>query len=197
VTDYLGLSASTLHTQLQSGKTLAAVAAAQGKSVSGLEDAIVADGKDAPRRRGRSRRPDRGAGEQPARRPAVPRPRHRQPPVPARGGGHGTSPLDISALTTCLGVSASDLKSELASGESLAGVAAAQGKSVSGLDDAIVTAVKTHLDAEVAAGNVTWTVTEESTRLSDLQSHVADVVNRTGPPAGGPGGPGLAPRWSA
>lgn len=39
---YLGLSETQLHTQLQSGKTLAQIAKAQGKSVSGLESAMTA-----------------------------------------------------------------------------------------------------------------------------------------------------------
>ena len=40
--NYLGLTQTELRTQLQSGKTLADVATAQGKSVSGLESAIAA-----------------------------------------------------------------------------------------------------------------------------------------------------------
>jgi hypothetical protein len=40
--DYLGLSLTQLHTQLQSGKSLADLAAAPGKTVSGLKDAILA-----------------------------------------------------------------------------------------------------------------------------------------------------------
>jgi hypothetical protein len=39
---YLGLTEDQLRTQLQSGKTLAAVATAQGKSVDGLKQAIIA-----------------------------------------------------------------------------------------------------------------------------------------------------------
>jgi AraC-like DNA-binding protein len=42
---YLGLSEDALREQLESGKTLAQVAQAQGKSVDGLVDAIVADEK--------------------------------------------------------------------------------------------------------------------------------------------------------
>jgi hypothetical protein len=42
---YLGLSASALQTQLQSGKTLADVAKAQGKTVAGLVAAMVASQK--------------------------------------------------------------------------------------------------------------------------------------------------------
>jgi hypothetical protein len=40
--EYLGLSREELHTQLHEGKSLAAVATAQNKSVSGLENAILA-----------------------------------------------------------------------------------------------------------------------------------------------------------
>ena len=42
---YLGLTEDQLRTELQSGKTLADVAKAQGKSVDGLVDALVADAK--------------------------------------------------------------------------------------------------------------------------------------------------------
>jgi hypothetical protein len=56
VATYLGLSEDQLQTQLQSGKTLAQIATAQGKTVAGLEQAVkdaaqkdldqaVADGK--------------------------------------------------------------------------------------------------------------------------------------------------------
>ena len=43
---YLGLSRTVLQAQLQNGKALADVTAAQGKSVSGLEDAMVAGDED-------------------------------------------------------------------------------------------------------------------------------------------------------
>ena len=43
---YLGLTEDQLRTQLQSGKTLADVAKAQGRSVDGLIDALVADAKE-------------------------------------------------------------------------------------------------------------------------------------------------------
>jgi len=42
---YLGISQTSLQTQLQSGKTLAEIANAQGKSVSRLQDAITAAAK--------------------------------------------------------------------------------------------------------------------------------------------------------
>ena len=42
---YLGLTTEQIRTQLQSGKSLAEIATAQGKSVDGLKAAIVADAK--------------------------------------------------------------------------------------------------------------------------------------------------------
>jgi len=42
---YLGLTQAQLRTQLESGKSLAQVAKAQGKSVDGLKDALVKDAK--------------------------------------------------------------------------------------------------------------------------------------------------------
>jgi hypothetical protein len=53
---YLGLTEDQLHSRLESGKTLAEVAKAQGKSVDGLKDAMVKDAKthlDAAVRSGR------------------------------------------------------------------------------------------------------------------------------------------------
>ena len=40
--DYLGMSLTQLHTQLQSGNSLADIASAQGKSVPGLKNALLA-----------------------------------------------------------------------------------------------------------------------------------------------------------
>jgi hypothetical protein len=195
VTTYLGLSASDLRTQLQSGKTLADVATAQGKSVSGLEDAIVADAKthlDSEVAAGDLTAAQESSMLSDLQSHVADIVNHTGPPP---GGGPGHGPFDLAAITTYLGVSASELKSDLDSGKTLADVATSQGKSVSGLEDAIVAAAKTKLDAAVAAGKLT--AAEESTRLSDLQSHVADLVTHTGPPPGGPGGPGFAPRRSA
>jgi hypothetical protein len=45
VAAYLGLTSDQVRTQLQSGKTLAQIATAQGKTAAGLEAAIVADAK--------------------------------------------------------------------------------------------------------------------------------------------------------
>ena len=43
IASYLGLTPAQLRAQLRSGKTLAQIALAQGKTVAGLEEAIYAD----------------------------------------------------------------------------------------------------------------------------------------------------------
>jgi hypothetical protein len=107
------------------------------------------------------------------------------------GGPGGGGPPGAAAIATYLGLTADQVRTQLESGKTLAQVATAQGKSVSGLEAAIVADAKTHLDAEVTAGTIT--AAQEATRLADLSSHVDDLVNSTGPPQGGPrGGPGGA-----
>ena len=105
---------------------------------------------------------------------------------PAGGGG----PPGAAAIATYLGLTSDKLRSDLESGETLAQIAAAQGKTVSGLEAAIVADATTNLDAAVAAGKLT--AAQEATMLADLKAHVDDMVNSTGPPAGMKGGPGGA-----
>jgi len=81
----------------------------------------------------------------------------------------------LSAATSYLGLSPATLKAQLASGKSLAQVATAQGKSVTGLVDAIVAAKKAKLDALVAAGTIT--AARESRFLAELRAKVTRLVN--------------------
>jgi hypothetical protein len=199
IAEYLGLTAVELRTQLESGKTLADLAKAQNKTVAGLEDAIVAEARthlDA----------DVAAGKLTAAQEAAmladleahvddfvngvgPGPGGRAPGGPGgRHGGPGGGPFDLPAVTGYLGITAAQLRTQLEDGKSLADVAKAQGKTVAGLEEAIVAAATKKLDAAVATGKLT--AAQETAMLADLKSHVDDMVNRTGPPPRGPGGGG-------
>jgi hypothetical protein len=189
IADYLGLTTAGLRTQLTSGKTLAQVATAQGRTVAGLEAAIVADATthfDA----------DVAAGTITAAQEAS-----RLADLKARvdemvnstgppGGGHAPGgpggPFDPQAIASYLGLTTDALRTQLKS-ESLADVATAQGKTVAGLEAAITAAATAKLDAAVAAGTITSS--QGSARLADLKAHLDDMVDSTGPPLGGPGGP--------
>jgi hypothetical protein len=97
----------------------------------------------------------------------------------SRGDSH-LGPL--SAAATYLGLSTNELRTRLHAGKSLADVAAAQGKSVSGLEDALLTNLKTDLDADVAAGRITSD--RETQILADAKARIAAQVARAGLQAG-------------
>jgi hypothetical protein len=103
--------------------------------------------------------------------------------------GHGGM---FQAATTYLGLSQQALVAQLKSGKTLAQVATANGKSVSGLEDAMVASAQTKLDAGVKAGKLTSK--QEQDILAHVRTMVDDIVNGTfghrwsGGPGGGGGG---------
>jgi len=185
IASYLGLSTSDVAADLSKGQTLAQIATAQGKTASGLEAAIVADAKshlDAEVTVGTIT-----AAEETARLADLSA--HVDDLVNSTGppGGHrGPGGPGSAAILSYLGLTQAQLRTDLQNGQTLAQVATGQGKTVSGLEAAIVADAKTHLAAAVGAG--TLTAAQEAAMLADISSHVADMVNSTGPPSGGPRG---------
>lgn len=109
--------------------------------------------------------------------------RHREFPGPGRlGGGFGLAarPAAVDAAASYLGLSDAQLFQRLSSGKSLAQIATAQGKTASGLEQAITTAAKTRLDKLVAAKVIT--AAQEQKILSRLNSRLPTVVNQKGLP---------------
>ena len=80
----------------------------------------------------------------------------------------------FTAATGYLGLSQADLQTRLRAGESFADVAKAQGKSVSGLEDAILAAVKSDLDA-----NTALTTEQKAAILAQAKNNVDRMVNTT------------------
>ena len=91
----------------------------------------------------------------------------------------------ITAAASYLGLSRTDLQTQLQAGKSLADVAQAQGKSVSGLEGAMVTAIKSNLDA-----NTTLTADQKAAILAQVKSHIDTMVNTTHPSGAGIGSMG-------
>lgn len=81
----------------------------------------------------------------------------------------------LDAASSYLGLSQSQLRSQLESGKSLAQVAAAQGKSVDGLVAALVAEARQHLDGAVSAGRLTKT--QETEMLAKLRAGISDFVH--------------------
>jgi hypothetical protein len=96
-------------------------------------------------------------------------------PPGARPGPLGAM---VSAASRYLGLSPDQIGQELKSGKTLADVANAQGKSVAGLEQAVIGAAKTALDESVAAGGLT--ATEEQQVLDQLNAQLDDFVNGRG-----------------
>jgi hypothetical protein len=120
------------------------------------------------------------------------------PGGPGFAGGPMGGPPGLDAAADYLGLTRAELGKQLMNGRSLADVAKAEGKSVDGLEQALVEAAKSDLDRAVADGRLTDSQRDELLRR--LQEHVDELVNGTGPgprferhdrgPGFGPGGPG-------
>jgi len=106
-----------------------------------------------------------------------------------RGGGPGhglglATPFGVGldTVASAIGITTSELQTELASGKSLAQIAQAHGKTADDVVNALVAAAKSKLDQSVQNGHLSST--QESTILSKLQTMFQNLVNRT-PPAQG------------
>lgn len=89
-----------------------------------------------------------------------------------RGGHHGF--VDFSAAAGYLGLTDAQLRTRLESGDTLAEIAKAQGKTAAGLVDALVAAAKADLDEKVAAGRIT--AAQRTSILANLESRLDDVL---------------------
>jgi hypothetical protein len=187
---FLGISVSTLTSDLAGGKTLAQEATAKNKTPDDLISAIVAAQKtnlDNEKAAGWITA-DQETALLNAYKDAVTDLVNNGPPVPL--GVMAGGPLQTAA--TFLGMSVSDLQTALKSGKSLADVAKAQGKSVDDLVTALVAPAKKKLDQAVTDGKITSA--QETTILNNLTTAVTDFVNNTPPVMKmmGPMGMGLA-----
>jgi hypothetical protein len=81
---------------------------------------------------------------------------------------HGPMGGPLAGAAKYLGLPAGDLMKELHAGKSPAAIAKAQGKSVSGLESALIAPVKARLDAAVKAGRLT----------KGRERHLLDMITR-------------------
>src|SRR5207237_10684143 len=86
----------------------------------------------------------------------------------------------LEAAASYLNLTRAELDTRLRNGNTLAAIAKAEDKSVSGLVDAMYTAAKQQLDAAGGAGRLTQA--QEAQILADLKSRLGDFVNGKSPP---------------
>jgi hypothetical protein len=199
IASYLGLTVNQLRTKLASGKSLAAITRAQGKTVDGLKATIVQLTKKQLDKAVAAKNLTQAQASQILSRiqSNLDRFVNRSGKTgsPGFGGGrHGgllSRDAFQSGVASYLGLTVSQLRTKVESGDSLATIAKAQGKTVDGLKDAIVQLTKKQLDDAVAANKLTQS--EASQILSNIQSGLDEIVNRSlkdGPPGGMAGPPG-------
>ena len=95
-----------------------------------------------------------------------------------RRDGRGALRIGSSAAEHYLGISAATLRSDLATGQTLAQIASATpGKTTDGLKAAVLAKAKTRLDAAVASGAITSA--QESARLARLSARIDVLLART------------------
>lgn len=161
---YLGIPATQLQSELQSGKTLAQIATAtSGKSEAGLIQALLAA------RRTKLAKANANASKRVS--VEVNRPFLGTPARRAAGRG-------MRAVRRYLGLSAARVRSELRSGQTLAQIAnSTPGKSEDGLIEAVVTSRAKALQAAVSRGKLSKAT--ESARLARLDQRVKAKLNST------------------
>ena len=179
---YIGVSLEQLRTELRAGGSLASIALAHGKTVAGLEAAILADakthldkavadgklttGQAAERLQRLQQRVGKlvmRTGGQDGKKPGA----KKKPKAAIRGA--------VKAAATYLGLTTEQIRTQLQSGKSLADIATAQGKSVDGLKAAIVADAKTTIDKLVSSGKIS---AERGQRyLAQIQRNVDRLVN--------------------
>jgi hypothetical protein len=174
---FLGISVSTLTSDLNSGKTLAQEATAKGKKADDLISAIVAAQKtnlDNEKAAGWITA-DQETAILNEYQDAVTDLVNNGPPVPKSGQAGGF----LQTAATFLGVSVSDLQADLKAGKSLADVAKAQGKTVDDLVTALLAPAKKNLDQAVTDGKITQA--QETAILSKMTTALTNLVNNTKP----------------
>ncbi len=193
---YLGLTESELQTRLRTGKTLAEVAnATEGKSADGLIDALAAAVQKNIAADVSSGRLTQSQADQilsNLKQHITARVNSTGPPGGPhdRGGAHD----GLDAAATYLGLSESDLRTQLQSGKTLGEVAdATSGKSKAGLIAALVADEKSHLAQAVKDGRLTES--QADSMAANIEARVTDLVNGTLParPDGPPSGEGGPP----
>ena len=168
---YIGITEADLRTELQTGKTLAEVAVAHGKTRDGLIAALSAE----------ATKQITTAVDQPGTSFSGPG---------GRGGPGFRAFNDEAAAATYIGITEADLRTKLQAGQTLAQIATAAGKTRDGLIAAMVKDATAKIDAAQAAGTIT--AAQATAQKAALNAHVTAEVDATRP-AGGPGGRGRRP----
>ena len=97
-------------------------------------------------------------------------------------------PNPIAVAAKALGITETELVTELQSGKSIADVAKAKGVDLADVKKALLADLKSHLDAEVASGE--HTQAEADAKYKEMESRIDQMLTEVGGPRGGRHGKG-------
>jgi hypothetical protein len=173
---YIGVARGELVKDARSGQTLAQIATAHGKTVDGLKAAMLAALKarfDAAVT-AKKLTPAQAQARLARAEKLIDR------IVNARLGRAALRPAKsrfLKASARYIGVTPKGLRAELKAGKSLAQVAAAHGKTASGLKDALLKPFEQRLAKAQAAGRISST--DIQTRLARISARLDKIISRT------------------
>lgn len=166
---YIGIPVADVRTQLAAGKSLSDIALANGKTRDGLIGALV-------------------AAEQTSLGTFVDQKGMANPVGPGGPGGHGGPGFGhgfgmqgdpLAAAATFLGTTTADLRTKIESGQTLAAIATASGKTRDALIAALVNDAKTAIEKAKTDGKLT---ADQATQLENgLTDRMTRLVDSTGP----------------
>ena len=182
----IGISESDLQTALQGGQTVAAVAKAHNVALQVVIDALVADGQaelDAAVKAGTLTQAQADAGKAALTQRATDQANGSFKGGPGGPGGHGPdgghveATTDTSIAAKAIGISEADLLAALATGKTVADVAAAHGVATQTVINALVADGQSELAAEVASGAITQA--QADAKKAEVTQRATDQVNST------------------
>ena len=186
IASILKLTEAELKTQVQSGKTLAQIATAQGVDIKLVVDAIVADMKLHIADEVKSGEITQAQADTKLADVTAKATERVNNVRPARGEGMHGGPKgpgrNVAAIASVLKLTEAELKTQVESGKTLAQIATTQGVDVKLVVDAIVTDMKSHIAEEVASGELTQA--QADAKLADATTKVTEMVNTVQPARG-------------
>ena len=179
----IGISEADLQAALQGGQTVAAVAKAHNVALQVVIDALVADGQaelDAAVKAGTLTQAQADAEKAGLTQRATDQANgsfRSGPGAHGAGRGHSEATTDTSVAAKAIGISEVDLLAALATGKTVADVAAAHNVATQTVIDALVADGQSELAAEVASGAITQA--QADAQKAEVTQRATDQVNST------------------
>ena len=186
IASVLNLTEAELKTAVQSGKTLAQIATAQGVSVQSVVDVLVADMQAHIAQAVASGEMTQAQADTKLANVTAKVTEHVNNLPPTRGkgmrGGHQGPGKNVAAIASVLNLTEAELKTAVQSGKTLAQIATAQGVSVQSVVDVLVADMQAHIAQAVASGEMTQA--QADTKLANVTAKVTEHVNNLPPTRG-------------